>query len=82
MIGGWPLFTQTLLTDLDPEAHQGRVGRRARPRSSRTSRRTSCPVLLAQPVYQWGYVGVKTIVDKVHSRSDVPTIDRRWSWCA
>ena len=30
------------------------------------------PVLLAQPVYQWGYVGVKTIVDKIHNHKEVP----------
>ena len=32
------------------------------------------PVLLAQSVYQWGYVGVNTIVDKVINKKDVPTI--------
>ena len=29
MIGGWPLFTQSLLTDLNPAQDEGRVGRRA-----------------------------------------------------
>ena len=29
MIGGWPLFTQTLLTDLDPEEGEDRLGGRA-----------------------------------------------------
>ena len=29
MIGGWPLFTQTLLTDLDPKQGEDRRGRRA-----------------------------------------------------
>jgi ribose transport system substrate-binding protein len=32
------------------------------------------PVLLAQPVYQWGYIGVKTIVDKIHYKKEVPVI--------
>ena len=32
------------------------------------------PVLLAQPVYEWGYVGVKTIVDHLHFKKDVPQI--------
>ena len=32
------------------------------------------PVLLAQPVYKWGYVGVQTIVDKVHLKKVVPPI--------
>ena len=30
------------------------------------------PVLLAQPCYMWGYVSVKTIVDHVYSKKDVP----------
>ena len=32
------------------------------------------PVLLAQPTYKWGYVGVQTIFDKVHDKKDVPQI--------
>jgi len=32
------------------------------------------PVLLAQPVYLWGQVGVTTIVDKVHLGKTVPEI--------
>jgi ribose transport system substrate-binding protein len=31
-------------------------------------------VLLAQPVYLWGYVGVQTIYDKVELKKDVPAI--------
>ena len=30
------------------------------------------PVLLAQSVYLWGDVGVRTIVDKLHFKKDVP----------
>ena len=30
------------------------------------------PVLLAQPVYLWGSVGVQTIYDKVVAKKDVP----------
>jgi ribose transport system substrate-binding protein len=32
------------------------------------------PVLLAQPVYQWGYVGVHRIFDKVHDGKPVPEV--------
>jgi ribose transport system substrate-binding protein len=32
------------------------------------------PVLVAQPVYQWGYVGVKTIVDKLQGKQVPQTI--------
>jgi ribose transport system substrate-binding protein len=31
-------------------------------------------VLLAQPTYNWGYVSVQKIVDKVHLKKDVPPI--------
>ena len=41
MIGGWPLFTQTLLTDLDPKKVEDRRGRRVCRRSSPMSRRGS-----------------------------------------
>ncbi len=64
MVGGWPLFTQTLLTDLDP-ARTRVVAVDALPAQLPYVERGIAPVLLAQPVYQWGYVGVKTIVDKL-----------------
>ena len=43
----------------NPNAHEDRVGRRVARAARRTSRRASSPVLLAQPVYQWGYIGVQ-----------------------
>lgn len=67
MVGGWPLFTQTLLTDLDP-ARTKVVAVDALPVQLPYVERGIAPVLLAQPVYQWGYVGVKTIVDKLGGR--------------
>jgi len=73
MIGGWPLFTQTLLTDLDP-ARIKVVAVDALPAQLAYVERGITPVLLAQPVYQWGYVGVETIVDKVHFKRDVPAV--------
>ncbi|HEU4452667.1 MAG TPA: substrate-binding domain-containing protein [Longimicrobium sp.] len=73
MIGGWPLFTQTLLTDLDPARYKV-VAVDALPAELPYVERGIAPVLLAQPVYQWGYVGVKTIVDKIHHKKDVPQI--------
>ena len=71
MVGGWPLFTQSLLTDLDT-ARIKIVAVDALPAQLVYVDRDIAPVLLAQPVYQWGYVGVKTIVDKLHYRKDVP----------
>jgi ribose transport system substrate-binding protein len=73
MIGGWPLFTQTLLTDIDPKRIKV-VAVDALPAQLAYVDKGIAPVLLAQPVYEWGYVGVKTIVDKLHFKKDVPQI--------
>ena len=72
-IGGWPLYTQTLLTDLDP-AKQKVVSVDALPIELPYVERGIVPVLLAQPVYKWGYVGVETIIDKAVHKKDVPPI--------
>jgi ribose transport system substrate-binding protein len=73
MVGGWPLFTQSLLTDLNP-ARTKVIAVDALPAQLPYVEKGIAPVLLAQPVYEWGYVGVKTIVDKVHFKKDVPAI--------
>lgn len=64
MVGGWPLFTQTLLTDLDP-ARTKVVAVDALPAQLAYVEKGIAPVLVAQPVYQWGYVGVQNIVAKL-----------------
>ena len=71
MIGGWPLFTQTLLTDLDPKKVKI-VSVDALPAELAYVEKGLAPVLLAQPTYIWGYVSVQKIVDKVHLKKDVP----------
>ena len=73
MIGGWPLFTQTLLTDLDPKKVKI-VAVDALPAELAYVEKGLAPVLLAQPTYLWGYVSVQKIVEKVHLKQDVPTI--------
>jgi ribose transport system substrate-binding protein len=73
MIGGWPLFTQTLLTDLDPKKVKI-VSVDALPAELAYVEKGLAPVLLAQPTYKWGYVSVQKIVDKVHLKKDVPQI--------
>jgi ribose transport system substrate-binding protein len=73
LVGGWPLFTPALLTDIDPR-RQKVVSVDAMPAELQYVDRGVVPVLLAQPVYKWGYVGVQTIVDKVHYKKDVPTM--------
>jgi ribose transport system substrate-binding protein len=73
-IGGWPLYTQTLLTDLNP-AKQKVVSVDALPIELPYVERGIVPVLLAQPVYKWGYVGVETIVEKaIHKRDPASPI--------
>jgi ribose transport system substrate-binding protein len=71
LVGGWPLFTQTLLNDLDPKKVKI-VSVDALPAELAYVDKGLAPVLLAQPVYMWGYVGVQTIFDKVQLKKDVP----------
>jgi ribose transport system substrate-binding protein len=73
MIGGWPLFTPKLLSDLDP-AKVKIVAVDALPAELVYVDKGLAPVLLAQPTYMWGYVSVQRIVDKVHLKQDVPEI--------
>ena len=73
MIGGWPLFTQTLLTDLDP-ARIKVAAVDALPAQLAYVERGVVPVLLAQSVYLWGYVGVNTIVDKLVNGREITSV--------
>jgi ribose transport system substrate-binding protein len=73
MIGGWPLFTQTLLSDLDPKKVKI-VAVDALPAELAYVDKGLAPVLLAQPTYLWGHVSVQRIFDKVHLKQDVPEI--------
>jgi ribose transport system substrate-binding protein len=73
MIGGWALFTQTLLTDLDT-ARVKVASVDALPAQLAYIEKGVVPVLLAQSVYLWGDIGVRTIVDKLHLKKDVPEV--------
>ncbi|HNT34134.1 MAG TPA: substrate-binding domain-containing protein [bacterium] len=75
MIGGWPLFTQTLLTDLDPEKVKV-VAVDALPAQLPYVEKGIAPVLLAQPCYLWGYVSIEKIIDKIVLGAEVPEINR------
>jgi ribose transport system substrate-binding protein len=68
MVGGWPLFGTSF--NLDPARYKV-VAVDALPSELAYVERGVVPVLLAQPVYQWGYIGVQTIVDKVHNKAVV-----------
>jgi ribose transport system substrate-binding protein len=71
MVGGWPLFATSLLTDLDP-AKVKVVSVDALPAELAYIDKGIAPVLLAQPVYDWGYVSVGLIVKKLIDKKDVP----------
>jgi ribose transport system substrate-binding protein len=71
MIGGWALFTRTLLTDLDP-AKVKIVSIDGLPAQLAYVDAGLAPVLFAQPTYSWGYVSVKTIFDHVYLKHPAP----------
>jgi ribose transport system substrate-binding protein len=73
MVGGWPLFTQTLLDGIDPKRMKI-VAVDALPAELAYVEKGIAPVLLAQPVYLWGEVSVKTVVDKIHYKKEGPAI--------
>src|SRR5262245_55983325 len=75
MIGGWALFTKTLLTDLDPKKVKI-VSVDGLPPELPYVEKGIAPILLAQPTYQWGYVSVEKIVEKIHLKADVPVINK------
>jgi ribose transport system substrate-binding protein len=72
LIGGWPLFAQSLLTDASA-AKQKIASVDALPEELAYVEKGIVPVLLAQSVYKWGEVGVKTIFDKVHDKKNPAT---------
>jgi ribose transport system substrate-binding protein len=73
MVGGWALFTKTLLTELDAKKIKI-VAVDALPPELPYVEQGLAPVLLAQQPYLWGNVGVTKIVDKVIHRKDVPSV--------
>jgi ribose transport system substrate-binding protein len=71
MIGGWALWTKTLLTDLDPKKVKV-VSIDGLPSELPYVDQGIAPVIFAQPTYDWGHVSVKTIFDHVYSHQNVP----------
>lgn len=63
-IGGWPLFTTTLLTDLDPKRVRV-VSADALPQELLYVDAGVVPVLVAQRSYDFGYKGIELLVDHV-----------------
>jgi ribose transport system substrate-binding protein len=76
MVGGWPLYTQTLLHEIESGTPKllipTIVSINALPPQLLYVDKGLAPVLLAQPTYLWGEVGVDTIVDKLVRKRAVP----------
>lgn len=73
MVGAWPLFKSDLSARLQEDLEKRNlkvVAVDALPEELPYVEK-GVAVLLAQPVYQWGAVCVRTIVDKVHFKKDV-----------
>lgn len=75
MIGGWPLFAKSLLTDL-PEGKVKIVSVDALPEELAYVDKGIAPILLAQPIYEWGHQSVKIIADHCLGKKDVPPINK------
>jgi ribose transport system substrate-binding protein len=73
MIGGWALFTPRLMKELDPQKVKV-VAVNALPAQLAFVESGLAPVLLALPTYNWGYISVQRIVDKVQLKQEVPTV--------
>jgi len=74
MVGGWPLFGPGL-SKLSPASYKI-VAIDALPAELPYVDSGIAPVLLAQPVYDWGYKSVGIIVDKLILGKEVPTITK------
>jgi ribose transport system substrate-binding protein len=76
LVGGWPLFRSSQTPAVMNEIQQRGlkvVAVDALPQQFVYVERGLVPILWAQPVYDWGAVGVSTIVDKVLLKKAVPS---------
>jgi len=75
MIGGWPLFAKSLLTEL-PTRNVKIVSVDALPAELAYVDAGIAPELLAQPCFEWGHTSVGIIIDHVLNNKQVPVINR------
>jgi ribose transport system substrate-binding protein len=75
MVGEWPLYNKTLLGDLQSDGSNGQVkivSVSALPPQLIYVEKGFAPVLLAQPTYLWGTVGIDAIVNHLVLKKPVP----------
>ena len=82
MVGGWALYTKTLLHELQQDTRRRRrpvkiVSINALPPQLAYVEAGLAPVLLAQPTYLWGEIGVDAIVDKLTGKKPVAGTHQR-----
>lgn len=75
MVGGWPLFATSLLSELKP-GDVKIVAVDCLPAQMAYVEKGISPVLLAQPIYDWGYKSVNIIVDKQLNGKDIPVMNK------
>jgi ribose transport system substrate-binding protein len=75
MVGGWPLFNETLLDKIDPQKIKI-VAVDALPVQLPYIEKGIVPVLLAQPTFKWGKISVEKVIDKIHLGKDVPVMNK------
>ena len=75
MIGSWPLLTTSLLKDLKNDKVKI-VSVDAMPPVLPYIDAGIAPVVLSQPTFDWGYISIYKIIDKVLLKKDVPEINR------
>jgi ribose transport system substrate-binding protein len=74
MVGGWPLFSDALLSRIDPRKLKI-VAVDALPVQLAYVDKGVVPVLMAQPTFKWGKVSVEKVIDKIHLKKAVPAIN-------
>src|SRR5438093_8807525 len=72
MVGGWPLFTDNALKWQPGTVKCVSVD--ALPPQLAYLRSGHVQLLLAQPVYEWGYRSVEHLINKIHLKKDPPAV--------
>ena len=75
MVGGWPFFNETLMDKIDPEKLKI-VAVDALPMQLPYMEKGIVQVLLGQPTFRWGKVGVETIVNKFYLDKEIDEINQ------
>lgn len=73
MVGGWPTFGEILLSKIQKGKYKI-VGVDAIPEQLVYIENGVVQVLLAQPTFRWGEIGVETIVNKIHFEKEIKEV--------